>query len=651
MPIDNKSFGVGQPPDQAFPSNIGRRWWEMEDQLEIAQSISANLRLMQESGKPRISQYVRSTRLYGNVSLIGYMGITSTKFANAMNLLPDRLTYNLSQSCVDSATSKIGKNKPKPLYLTKGGDFGAQRKAKKLTQFMEGVFYENRAHVEGPMVFRDGAVVGDGLTKVYIEDGRVKYSRTLATELWVDEMEGFYGQPRQMHQVKPVDRSVIIACVKSWAKAGKLTQKRAAELEVILKEIPQAKNEETNAKDKVADMIEVRESWHLPSSKDAGDGKHVITVAGNCLIDPEDWPHDFFPFARFRYCPRMYGFWSQGGVEQIQGTQIELNTQLWTLQRSLRLGGTFKVMIPIGSKIVREHINNELGTLIYYSGDRPPVYAVPPLVQPEIYQHIQLLINRGYDQFGISQLSATSEKPAGLNAAVALREYNDIESDRFRTIGERYEDYFMQLSKISIEMIRTAAKDGVDYAVNVRRGRSSSFLSQMKWSEISLNDDDFQMQCFPVSSLPNDPAGRFEQVQEWVQAGWYSVAQGKRLMNFPDTEAVDSLWNAMEDRLEQILDGIVDDGKYVPPEPYYDLSRAAELATQYLVHGETQALDLKRQLLLRRWISQVQALQQMAQQAAQAQALQQQAMQAQAQNPPQPAQQNELVPNVGPAAA
>lgn len=653
MSISHKDFGEGKAPGQDFPHDIGRRWWTLEGD-DIAKSISSNLQLMRDAGKPRLTQYVRSTRLYGNVSLIGYMGISSAKFAAAMSSQPDKLTYNLAQSCVDTATAKIAKNKPKPLYLTKGGNYGMQRKAKKLTQFMEGVFYENRAHQEGPLVFRDGSVMGDGITKVFVRDGRVCFERVLATELWVDELEGFYGQPRQMHQAKPVDRAVLLAAVDDWAKAGKIEKSRVDEVKAIIGRAENAKEEGSDSKDKVADMVEVRESWHLPSGKDAKDGKHVISIAGHCLTDMDDYPHDFFPFARFRWNPRQFGYWSQGGVEQIQGTCIELNSQLWTLQKSLRLGGTFKVWVKIGSKIVKEHINNELGTIGYYAGETPPQYLTPPIVQPEIYQHIGLLIQRGYDQFGISQLSATSEKPPGLNAAVALREYNDIESDRFRTIGERYEDYFMQLSKLSIALVKQVSEERGDYAVNVRRGRSSGFLSEMKWSQINVDEDDMQMQCFPVSSLPNDPAGRFEQIQEWVQAGWYSVEQGKRLMDFPDTEAVNSLSNAMEDRFEQILDGIVDEEpvKYVPPEPYYNLQRGEELATQYLIHGETQGLDDKRQGLLRKWISQVQALKNMAQQAQQQQAMAMQAQQAAAQNPPQPPQPNELVQNVpGPGSA
>lgn len=624
--MDYRDFGDGKRG--AGDDGISRRWWELDGD-DVARSISAVLSSLREMGSARLTQYVRSARLYGNVSLTGYMGISSTKFATTMNSLPERATYNLVQSCVDAATSKIGKNKPKPMFLTKGGNFKTQRKAKKLTQFMEGVYYENRAHQEGPMVFRDGAVIGDGITHVFAQNGRVKYERALAAEFWVDEMEGMYGEPRQLHRVKPVDRAVLLAKIDEWGV------KDAETLKAIVRTAQAHEGEDSRARKNISDMIELRESWHLPSGPEADDGAHAITIDNHVIVS-EEWEHEFFPFARFRWCPRVYGYWSQGGAEQIQGTQIELNNLLWTVQRSMRLGGSYKIFIPIGSKVVKEHLNNEFGALVYYTGAQAPSYAVPPMVQPEIYQQIQLLIQRGYDQFGISQLTASSEKPPGLNAAVALREYNDIESDRFRTVGERYEDYFMQLAKLSIAVVKDIAADKGGYLVKVKKGHG--FLATIDWNDIDLAEDDYTMQCFPVSSLPNDPAGRFEQIQEWVQAGWYTVDQAKRLMDFPDTEAVNSLANAMEDRLEEVLDAIVDEDEYTPPEPYYNLARAQELALQYLMQGESNKLEPARMSLLRKWLSQCQALQQMAMPPAMPPAGPQAA--------PMPTPQSELVPNV-----
>ena len=47
---------------------------------------------------------------------------------------------------------KMAKNRPKPLFLTSGGDYKLIRKAKKLTKFCDGIFYENEAYKLGPEI-------------------------------------------------------------------------------------------------------------------------------------------------------------------------------------------------------------------------------------------------------------------------------------------------------------------------------------------------------------------------------------------------------------------------------------------------------------------------------------------------------------------
>ena len=62
------------------------------------------------------------------------------------------------------------------------------------------------------------------------------------------------------------------------------------------------------------------------------------------------------------------------------------------------------------------------------------------------------------------------------------------------------------------------------------------------------------MKCFPVSSLPDDPAGRLQTVQEYMQAGILSIRQGSRLLDFPDLEAEETLDTAREEYLHTILE-------------------------------------------------------------------------------------------------
>jgi hypothetical protein len=92
--------------------------------------------------------------------------------------------------------AKLSKNRPKPFFLTQGGDSKIQRKAKKLNQFTEGIFYENHAYEIGRLAARDGAIDGDGMIHVFKKHDRVRFERCNASEFFVDEIEGFYGCSR-----------------------------------------------------------------------------------------------------------------------------------------------------------------------------------------------------------------------------------------------------------------------------------------------------------------------------------------------------------------------------------------------------------------------------------------------------------------------
>lgn len=621
MALDITQFSKDGRPPTGAASHPATAWW-LEEGDDRARAVSSALEFMRNHQTMRLTQWVISSRLYGNLSLVGRAGVTFSRVAAQQPWLKERISWNCVQSASDTVTSKMVKNKPRALFLTNGGDYKIQRQAKKLTQFVEGVFYENEAYKHGGQAFLDSTIWGDGITHVYSQDGRVKHERVIASELWVDDLDGFYGDPRSMHRVTNIDRAVLLAKADEWLQNE--PEKRRKEVFQAIMDAPRANPDSTS--DFLADTVTVAASWHLPSCEGANDGVYAISIQ-DCELFSCEWKRDHFPFARMVWCPRMYGYWSQGLAEQLQNIQLEINTLLQTIKQSFWKGGTFRVFLPTGSRVVKEHITNQIGSVVSYSGQQAPVVVTPPLVQPEIFEHLNSLWQKAFEQAGVSLLSAASQKPAGLNAAVALREFNDIQTDRFMKIGQAYEDYFMQLAKLDIETIRELADaHGGHYKVKVPiRG---NVVKEIDWSEVNLRDEQFVMKCFPVSSLPQDPAGRLETLTEWVQAGWVSWREAKRLMDFPDLEALDSLQNASEEMLLDAIEHMIDDPKYVyVPENLDDLALAQELALEYIQRGKLQNMEEPILEKLRRFLAQVQAMQQQAQQAAQAQQ-QQQALQA-----------------------
>jgi hypothetical protein len=634
--IDYTSFsGTGT---ERGPISYDRQWWKLK-QEEIPAAINGVTLFLNTHQSRRLTQNLLSTRLYGNLSIMGLNGITYSKVASVQNALKDRISYNVVQSVVDTLTSKIAKNKPKPLFLTSGGDYKLQRKAKKLDKFCEGIFYENEYYKIATQVFRDACIWDAGVIHVYNAQGRVKMERVIPLELYVDEVEAFYGNPRQLHWVKNVDRAMLLDMFPGKKKA--------------IMEADEVSPDAIGGYENISDVVTVRQSWHLPSGPGAKDGKMVISTTKD-VLEISDWERDCFPFAFLHYNKRLFGFWGQGLAEQLQNIQLEINKLLWVIQRSMHLAGSFKVLLENSSKIVKEHLNNDIGAIVNYTGT-PPQYITPPIVQPEVYQHLMTLKEMAYEQAGISQLSAASKKPQGLDSGKALREYNDIETDRFMTTGQDFERLALDTARLCVAEAKTVYEDEGEYEVKVP---GKKFIDTIDWGDVDLPDDSYTLQLYPVSSLSKDPAGRLQEVQEYVQAGFITPRAARRLLDFPDLEQEGNLSTAQENYVHEILEKmingvILENGEvvisekdnssaYTAPEPQDNLDLCSELALEYYSQGKCNGLEEEKLDLLRQFMDQVDLLSAGAQAAAQQQMMQAQ-MAAQPPAPPVPMNPSPLV--------
>lgn len=578
--IGNLIFGsgIGQPPE----SIKDLQWWTKEG-MDCCHAVSSSLLNLKADQEARRQQYELNERLYGAATSIRGRANGYRLFSELLQ--NGRATYNLIQSVVDTLNSKMSKNRPRPYYLTSGGNFSQRTQAKRLNKFVEGVFNECNAYVLASDVFRDACILGDGFAHPYKKDDRVSLERVHPLEIWVDELEGLYGNPRTMHRVKAVDRQQLIAMFPDKQKMIEQAEKAVFE----------------GAYKNLTDMVVVRESWHLRSGKDADDGKRCITLTSGTLVDPVEYPYDFFPFARMCWTKPMQGYWGQGLADQLKGTQVEIYKLLYMITQAFDLAASFKVLVAQGSKISKEHINNEIGGIIEWVGDKPE-YITPPIVPPEAYGYLNTLIARGYEISGISQLSATGLKPAGLDSGKALREMTFIESDRFHEVSRRYEDLFTQIGKRSLALAKSIAEETGEY-------KTTSTGVNIDWSEVNLQPTDYDMLCFSTNSLPQEPAGRLQFIQELIEMGYLSQREGNRLLIYPDIEQVESLKIASEENLTRMLDNIVAGKGVEMPDANDDLDLAVQLAYEYIQLGRAREIDGEKLSQLEAFLQQAQKTQ------------------------------------------
>ncbi len=576
-------------------ANVMAPFWEEKNPDKAASMMLTSAAYLKETQGLRYRAAAIFARLYGNHSLYSFAGSSMNRMDQMHGLPQDRPTFNLIQSVTDTLVSRISQSRPQPVFLTDNSDYKQRNLAKKLNNFIQGEFFQTKAYELGSTALRDACVEGTGLIHIYeTPDHRVGLERVLLTELLIDPNEAMYGDPRQLYRIKLMDRDVLMA------NFPKLKEK----LSLAANAYPDSSADSSKT---VADLVMVVEGWHLPSGENAKDGRHMIACSAGYLLD-EDYTKDKFPFSFLHYAPRLVGFWAQGVAEQLMGTQMELNSILYTISQAIKLVGVPRVFQEEGSKISNTSHNNQIGVIVKYRGTKPS-YEVAPCNAPELYAERDKLIAYGYQQCGVSSMQAASQKPSGLNSGEAIRSYDDISTDRFAALARRYDNFFIDLAYQIVDLAKDIAEREGSYQTVYPNKNGTREIDLPK---ADLLEDTFVIQCFTQSSLPKDPAGRLAKITEMTTSGMITMSEGRRLLDYPDLEQVEKLANAAEERILQILDDIIESGKYTPPDPFMDLGLAVQLTTQYINLYASAKLEEAKLQKLRDFFEQTQTLMQAA---------------------------------------
>ncbi len=559
------------------------KWYNCKSD-EISKKIDGLVTHLHLKQSYRTEANLRNVRLYGNIEVLG---LRIGEFSTVSNL--NRLTLNVVQSAIDTATSRIAKSKPKPTFLTDGGDWSMQTKAKNLEKFMSGSFYNMDIYEKGQKVFRDGCIMGDGFLHFFADSEKkeIQCERVFPEEILIDEDEAMYGEEslKTMHRIKYVSKSTLKA--------------QFPKMKAQIQAAPSAKEhgESYLHSQYSTDIVRVVESWRLREGKTLG--KHTICLKNVTLFE-EKYDKDYFPFERWFWNERVLGYWSQGIAEQLTGIQIEINKLLKTIQLTMHLGCVPKIFLEDGSKVVQSHLNNKIGSIIKYRGTRPTegqLMSVPP----ELFLQLDRLYQKAFEIIGISLMSAQSQKPADLSSGKALRTFHDIESGRFAVVSQRWENFYMRCAKKVIKMTKDMAQDGDAPKI---KAVDSRYMKTISWDEVDLPEDSYIMKVYPTNLLADDPSGRLSDITDMMDKGLLNVRQAQSLLDYPDLESVLSFENSIVEDIKATIEDIVDNGILNAPEPVQDLEYAIPVMQSAYLKYKRSSLPTERLDLFLTWIAQ-----------------------------------------------
>ena len=569
---------------------MSKFWWQEPEGEDLANAVTDTVNKMISDHSYRYNLNMDMLRMYTGRD---YEALDRYDPSNrgTMPFGEDyRMRLNVIGSCVDTLVSRIGKSRPRPMYLTKRGDYNLRQRALRLTDLMEGVFHNAKVYEHMTRVFQDSLIFDIGALKIGRHGSEIWVERVFPSELYWDLNAAMFDRPPALHQVKQIPMESLI----------QMYPEKAEEIEYYAVHSEEYKS----AQGADADMIQVVESWHLPSIEDADDGLHCMTMDG-LQLDAESWDYDRFPFVFLKWGDAGVGFAGVSLAEQLKNIQFEINKLALRIQQAMHLLSVPWIFVQAGSRVVDTALRNQVGSIVNYVGN-PPTSYTPTAMHPEVYAHLDRLYQLAYQQSGLSEMSATGRKPAGLESGAALRTFHDIESERFMHQGQKYEQAFMEVAEWCMDLGQEIVQEFGKWPV---KGIKDNALFKLDFKDLNMAEEDFTLQPYPVSLLPSTPAGRLSAVTELINTGVITdPAHIVRLLEFPDMEALTGLYRTFERDMEWRISEIVEFGRYHQPEPVMNLKFASERMAQAFLEGQQDGLETEKLNLMNDFIADCQAL-------------------------------------------
>lgn len=572
-----------------------RPWWK-DPKNDKHDMLFKECSYLLEQQRKRKEANIHFLRLYTNRATASF---SPHALADGVDVTGERIRLNIVKSAIDAAVAQIGTNRPRPLYQTEGGDYSVVKRAERRGKFVTGIFHVIKQYMLGLEVFRDACCFGTGLEYVYGDpiSKSICAERVLPDELLVDTQDGRDGNPRIMRRVKTVSRQWLLD------KYGDTPTKKAKIGEATCLEV------DNTTVQTIADPVTMCEAWMVPSYPGADDGAHVLCLSNITLVD-EEWCRGF-PIAGFTWGTMPMGFWGMGAAEEISPIQVEVNYIAQKIQKLMTLATTL-VWKEKGSFV--GDIDNRDFAQREYTG-KPPVFQTTAAISAEYFHHLDRLYTRAYELVGISQLSATSKKPSGLDSGEALRTYNDIGTRRFQHIGQRWEQFYLDISELVCEAAKDLEAAGVPVKVLAAGDRDAE---EVTFKDVDMAKERYILRPHPVSIMPDTPAGKLETATRLAQMapdlGPYLM---RMIAGIPDLERAVKMANAPLDYAEECIADILEHGEYTQPDGFMNLPLTRDVAQRALLRARIDNIEAKKLDMLQRFIADIDELQMRAEQSVQ----------------------------------
>ena len=422
------------------------------------------------------------------------------------------LTLNVTASCVETASNKIAKMRPRVTFLTKNADRERREQARKLDNWILKTFKKGKVWQEGSKAFKSACVCGLGIVKLMLNKrNKIQFKKLPIFDFFCNNAHRGDSKPEEAGEVKSFTLNDLLMMYPSKEKK--------------LKELHG---------EQVSKSVKV---WEIYRQYEA----HMIMTDKVTLLD-EKWDKPL-PYQLFKWEYADQGVVGVGLSKKLYAIQNAITYILGKTFRSVRNFAIPRVFVSKSSAPTQKDITNLVAEIIEVNTDGGPLpqFSTPPAVNNQVLEILIMLWQKAFEIVGISSLSAGGQIPRGLEKAsgAALRSYQQVESERFQLIRSDYEEAFISMAKKAIKL-----------------SNDSMLPKGLKRAEIMEAKDDLQI--WTSSLLPETPSGRLAMVGDLFNTGLVTGNQALSLMDSPDTSKFLTSETSRQRAIDLLLDRALD---------------------------------------------------------------------------------------------
>ena len=429
----------------------------------------------------------------------------------------NNVNENVIRSCVDTLTSKIACQKVRPFFNSVNGSWKDFELCTQAQQFFDVLFDEYNVNDIVTLAFKDACIFERGMT--YVSNTGIE--RMLPWTVYTNPAEDSYNRNTELlWECKKYPKALLPFDIKTSQDLVTYTRYWNTKEKVFYTWIPEANYNQVETYEKE------------------------------------------LPFVQIYYNKPLFGSSCSSVVDVLFGIQDQIDNLIKTCAIAAKRNMPKTYWVPEGTDVKAGSLNNEVGQVIPYrpipgASGVPVICDEQRIIDPQYRDLIDKYKQDAYELVGISQLSATSQKPQGLNSGIALSTMENIESDRFETQLNQVIRCYVDLAKKCINIL-----DAKELILPQEKTRA-----MLNWEDLISAAKSFNIQFSAAESLSKDPSTKLQQLQSLAQAGIIPQSHIAKYLELPDIESAYNITtnalNAVMSLIKETIEG--DEVPVIPP--------------------------------------------------------------------------------------